>query len=58
MVKWVVIVDNMNNNIRNIPILINLSLSSGSLVSVSSSSVLTISIGLIEIMGGSDWVGC
>lgn len=58
MVKWVVIVDNMNNNIRNIPILINLSLSSGSLVSVSSSSFSTISIGLIEIMGGSDWVGC
>ena len=58
MVKWVVNVDNMNNNIRNIPILINLSLSSGSLVSVSSSSFSTISIGLIEIMGGSDWVGC
>jgi len=58
LVKWVVIVDNMNNNIRNIPILINLSLSSGSLVSVSSSSFSTISIGLIEIMGGSDWVGC
>ena len=58
MVKWVVIVDNMNNNIRNIPILINLSLSSGSLVSVSSSSFSTISIGLIDIMGGSDWVGC